>query len=253
MCIITSYSASQETTGKPCTEEEEDVPEHGGVSNPNLRYLLRAYEGSDCVRAATAIAGDDLVTRDELRTRWATRWPRHAEQTGIRRISARLNNALGVMAAAGIIERDGDTVRVVDRPKLEMAARNAEIVLDADGDRPVIPSAWARRPKAPAELHHVQAALEENRTASATAPGSSPWRYPSPVVMRYVKETQRLPDDPASRMAMLLEFSSTVAAEPGAATAANVDAAEALLRALRERAVDDLVDGLEQSGGREPS
>ena len=124
----------------------------------NLRFELRAYESTDCVRAAAMIADDVVVHRDVLAARWAKAWPRHVTLTGKRSIRKRLVTALSNMAIAGLIEREDDRVRVLNRPGLDMARRNLAIVVDGDGQA-IRPGLWARRPEAPQHLHPVQDAL----------------------------------------------------------------------------------------------
>lgn len=142
-----------------------DTDQAGG-GNP--RYLLRAYVQSGPVRTAVVIGDDDAATRIDLCVRWARAWPRHATMTGKRRISHRLTQSLSLMVAAGIVERDGDTVRVVDRAKLDMVRRNAGVVMD-DAGVALPPSQWLRRPEAPPELMAVQEYLESRPSQAEPA------------------------------------------------------------------------------------
>lgn len=138
--------------------------------NANLRFQLRAYENTDCVRLCallTALAPDGgTVTRDAVAVAWATRWPRHT--TGNQaRIRKRICDALRTLRAAGIAYSDlpppipghtppsGGNI-IIDRPEwAKLSASNLHIVQDRDGNT-IPPAQWKTQPTAPEHLTTTQ-------------------------------------------------------------------------------------------------
>lgn len=182
-----------------------------GQTEGNPRFRLRAYAQADSVRLALIFEGADQLTRDEMISAWAERWPRHAAPDAARNLRRRVSTALNVIVAAGLVVRVGDGARVADRENLAMAASNADVVMDEDGVA-VRPGLWTRRPTVPADLVHVQEALESQR-AAAEAP----------------------PEDPAADLARAKRDASEVVVDPYAL-------------ALARRAVEDLLVEFRDSG-----
>jgi hypothetical protein len=140
------------------------------VSEPsNLRYELRAYEGTDACRMASIIASltsqaNPTVTREELFRQWSLRYPQHAAQTKHRTIRSRMRKALQLLRIASIVRMNGDTFTIVDRPLLMMSAGNRHIIEDDNGES-IRMRDWAQRPAAPPHLHPVQEALKARQLA----------------------------------------------------------------------------------------
>lgn len=74
---------------------------------------------------------------------------------------------------------------------------------------------------------------------------------PSPLIRKYLGEVRPRPYVDASELARVLEQALRLADRPGVATAAVVDAAESLVRKLRQNAVDELVRSLEGTDGQQ--
>lgn len=136
----------------------------------NLRYELRAYEDTNACRLASILLkltskGRQVVTRDEVATHWAERYPRHAAQSGRRSVRSRLSDALTLLKVAEIAQPDGPNIVVVHAARLKQSADNLQIVEDEEG-MAVRPGLWSRRPSVPLHLQAVQASLEAQRLDS---------------------------------------------------------------------------------------
>lgn len=135
----------------------------------NPRYVLRAYESADSARLARAIlsAGYTTLSRQALANIWAEQNPADATSTVTRTIRRRITRGAHLLAVAGIVDRRGELVVVLNRERLDMAARNLTILETPDG-RPIQPDEWARRPEVPPHLRHVQHQLEHGRSRRYT-------------------------------------------------------------------------------------
>jgi hypothetical protein len=135
----------------------------------NRRFLLRAFETTDAARVATILLqiGKPATTRDEIRQRWAAWRPVDAQSTGSRSVSSRMNRGLHLLSVAGVVQREDRRVVILDAVLLAMAARNLEILQDADG-MSLPPSQWVRRPEAPESLRDIQDVLESKRLSEAS-------------------------------------------------------------------------------------
>lgn len=135
----------------------------------NLRYELRAYEEPDSCRLASILQemltqGRTAVTRDEIASLWAERYPRHVPMTGRRKIPTRVSGALSLMRTAQIVQtQDPDIVTIVDRESLGLAATNLQIIEDSEGMY-IRPGLWSSRPTVPSHLLPAQDLLEQTRT-----------------------------------------------------------------------------------------
>jgi hypothetical protein len=134
----------------------------------NLRFALRAYETTDSARLAHLLLeiGEPVVTREEIKRRWALWRPQDVKGTGGMSISSRVKRGLTLQCTVGILDRRDRQVIVLDPERLAMVARNLPILQNAGG-LSLPPSQWSRRPEAPPDLHVIQAQLEMTRTASA--------------------------------------------------------------------------------------
>lgn len=134
------------------------------ATEPNRRYELRAYEESDPVRVAALIGDDPVITRFELKDRWAARYPQHVPHTGKHTIAKRVSRGLSLLRVAGIVAPGFDPIAVADPERLGMAARNASIVLDTEGNA-LPPGQWDPRPEAPEHLRGIQDDLMADKAA----------------------------------------------------------------------------------------
>lgn len=129
----------------------------------NPRFILRAYETTDCCRTANLLAGMMAegalsVSRVLLVKCWASKYPR-PNATGRRTPSARVGRALSILAAAGIIKRDDEGyISILNEDLLLMSSRNLDVVQGDDG-KALPPRQWKSRPECPEYLRDAQQAL----------------------------------------------------------------------------------------------
>lgn len=125
----------------------------------NPRYVLRAYETADASRLAVVMLGLPSVTdRSAMIRAWGAARPQDLRVRARGTIRHRVGQCLALFSVAGIVERDGEQVTVLDRSLLEMAARNLTILEGPDMIN-VPPSAWKAIPEVPEDLRPAQERL----------------------------------------------------------------------------------------------